>query len=395
MNTVTPNPAAPAPARSTQEAFEGRHFLHAFASFNAGGVPIRIANVLNHLGPAVRHTIVAMDGGFAARSYLSPDLNCDFVPVTAERNLLRTLSLLRAKLRDSNPDLLLTYNWGAIEWALANGLGDGCPHMHFESGFGPEEADGQLTRRVWMRRMALRRIVSLIVPSHTLEDLATRVWRIDRRKVHLIPNGIDCARFARPPVVGAVPGFAKAANELVVGTVAPLRPEKNLARLIQAFAAVADGHRARLLIAGDGGERGKLTALAESLGLAKRVVFAGHVERVEEVLGWFDVFALSSDTEQMPNSLIQAMAAGLPVAATDVGDVRRIVAEENAPFIVPKYDEVGLARSLAHLLEAAPLRAQLGAANRDRARTAYAQDRMFKAYTELYGAALAFRPSAG
>ena len=389
MNTLTPNPAAQTAEGNAQESFEGRHFLHAFASFNAGGVPIRISNVLNHLGPAVRHTIVAMDGGFAARPHLSPDLNCDLVPVTAEGNLLRTLSLLRAKLRESSPDLLLTYNWGAIEWALANSLGKGYPHLHFESGFGPEEADGQLTRRVWMRRMALRRMFALVVPSHTLEDLATQVWRIDRRKVHLIPNGVDCARFARPPVVGAVPGFAKAANELIIGTVAPLRPEKNLARLIQAFAAVANGHKARLLIVGDGGERGKLTALAESLGLAERVIFAGHVERVEEVLGWFDVFAMSSDTEQMPNSLIQAMAAGLPVAATDVGDVQRIVAEENAPFIVPKYGESSLARALAHLLEAAPLRAQLGAANRDRARTAYAQDRMFKAYSELYGAALA------
>jgi glycosyltransferase involved in cell wall biosynthesis len=368
----------------------GRHFLHVFPSFQSGGVPIRIANVLNHAGPSLRHTIVSMDGAFAARPHLDPGLNVTFQPMPdISRNPLLAVVHLRRMLHAAAPSLLLTYNWGAVEWALANSVAPICPHLHFESGFGPEEADRQIPRRVWTRRLALRRSFRLVIPSHTLEDLAKRVWRIDPDKVLLIPNGVDCERFSRPPVSGVVPGFVRTGGELIVGTVTPLRAEKNLSRLIRAFAAVAPRCDARLLIAGDGGERAHLTALADSLGLKERVVFAGHVERVEDLLGYFDVFAMSSDTEQMPNSLIQAMAAGLPVAATDVGDVRRIVSAQNAPFVVPKTNDGDLAQSLLRLIEGPNLRGTLGKANQERVRTVYDHHRMFRAYTDLYAAALA------
>lgn len=369
-------------------ALAGRHFLHAFPSFDFGGVAIRIANVLNRVGATPRHTIVSMDGGFAAKSRLDPGLDATFLPVTAtSRNPVRATARLRAILRQARPDLLLTYNWGSIEWALANSLSPICPHLHFESGFGPEETDGQMARRVWLRRIALRRAFRLVVPSRTLADLATRVWRFDPGKVLLIPNGVDCRRFAVPPVPGIVPGFAKARDEVIVGTAAPLRAEKNLSRLIRAFAMAAPDRKVRLLIAGDGAERAKLVALAESLGLAERVIFAGHVERVEALLGWFDIFAMSSDTEQMPNSLIQAMAAGLPVAATDVGDVKVILASENAPFVVEKMDERGLAQALGRLIGDPASRARIGGANRRRVRAEYGFDKMVGAYTDLYAAA--------
>jgi glycosyltransferase involved in cell wall biosynthesis len=369
-------------------ALFGRHFLHAFPSFNPGGVPIRIANILNRIGPSPRHTVVAMDGGFGAKSRFEPGIEVSYLQVTTHgQSLFRALAQLRQILHQSKPDLLLTYNWGSIEWALANSWPPSRPHLHFESGFGREETDGQLTRRVWMRRLALRRAFRLVVPSHTLVDLATRVWRFDPKKVLLIPNGVDCQSYARPPAHDIVPGFAKAPGETIIGTAAPLRAEKNVARLIEAFALLAPGHRARLLIAGDGPERAKLAALTARLGLEERVVFAGHVERVEDLLGWFDVFALSSDTEQMPNSLIQAMAAGLPVAATDVGDVKTIVAPENADFVVEKRDARDLAGAIERLLADSALRAALGEANRRRVRAEYGFDKMLRAYGEVYVAA--------
>jgi len=366
----------------------GRHFLHAFPSFNPGGVPIRIANILNHIGPTPRHTVVAMDGGFGAKSRFNPGIKVKFREVTTRgQSLFRALAHLRQVLREEKPDLLLTYNWGSVEWALANSWPPSCPHIHFESGFGSEETDGQLQRRVWMRRLALRRAFRLVVPSHTLVDLATRVWRFDPKKILLIPNGVDCQRYARPPALDIVPRFVKASDEMIVGTAAPLRAEKNVARLIEAFALLPPARRVRLLIAGDGPERAELAALTARLGLEDRVVFAGHVERVEDLLGWFDVFALSSDTEQMPNSLIQAMAAGLPVAATDVGDVKAIVAAENADFVVKKRETRDLAVAMERLLDDPPLRAAIGEANRRRVQAEYGFDKMLRAYCQLYVAA--------
>jgi glycosyltransferase involved in cell wall biosynthesis len=207
----------------------------------------------------------------------------------------------------------------------------------------------------------------------------------------LLPNGVDPGRFGREPVFGAIPGFAKTAGELVVGTVAPLRPEKNLHRLVRAFAALPEEPRARLVIVGDGPERAALVAAASRLGLAERVVFAGHIDAPEKVLGWFDVFALSSDTEQMPNALLQAMAAARAVAGVDVGDVKEIVAPGNRRFIVPRTDEAGFAAAIAALLADGGLRADLGAANRARAVASYGIDRMVERYRELFESALARR----
>jgi glycosyltransferase involved in cell wall biosynthesis len=196
-------------------------------------------------------------------------------------------------------------------------------HIHFEAGFSQREADSQIPRRVWFRRLALARCALVVVPSRQLEDLASRVWRFPAARVAYIPNGVDPVRFCAP-VRDAIPGFTRQPGELVIGTVAPLRPEKNIGRLLRVFAMLENPVPLRLVVAGDGVERSPLGRLAAQLGIADRVIFTGRVAP-ESVLGTFDIFALSSDTEQMPNALLEAMAASRAIAAVDVGDVKTIV----------------------------------------------------------------------
>jgi glycosyltransferase involved in cell wall biosynthesis len=138
-----------------------------------------------------------------------------------------------------------------------------------------------------------------------------------------------------------------------------------------------------LVIVGDGPERAGLQALAAALGVAARVSFLGHVAEPAPLFAGFDIFALSSDTEQMPISVIEAMAAGLPVAATAVGDVPAMLAEANLGNIVAR-DDAALAGSLAALLDDADLRRRIGAANRARALAMFDQERMFAAYAALF-----------
>ena len=111
----------------------------------------------------------------------------------------------------------------------------------------------------------------------------------------------------------------------IIGTVAALRAEKNLARLLRAFHLAVQDTPGRLVVIGDGPERAALEALASKLGVADRVFWAGHVPDPAELIKAFDIFAMSSDTEQMPISLLEAMAAGLPTAATDVGDIKQML----------------------------------------------------------------------
>lgn len=251
-------------------------------------------------------------------------------------------------------------------------------HVHIEDGFGPEEADRQLLRRVLTRRLVLSKS-QIVVPSRTLERIALDIWRLDPRRVRYIPNGIDCARFSAR---GIVP-FDWSGSEPIIGTVAALRPEKNLARLLDAFRLVRTRTPCRLLIAGDGPERQRLEALAESLSLREHVRFTGHADASERIYEALDVFVLSSDTEQMPTTVIEAMAAGLPVVATDVGDISQMVSNENLPFVVDR-SEASLAEAILNLLDNPELRARIGAANRKTARNRFEERTMAAAYAALF-----------
>jgi L-malate glycosyltransferase len=366
-------------------ATSGRqHVMHVFPSFGIGGVPLRMARIIDHFGRRLRHTIVALDQNFAAARQISECVDLTLLPPgNARRGMAASLYSAISVLRRLQPDILATYNWGAIEWAMANRLFPIARQLHFEAGFGKEEANRQIRRRVLFRRWALARTAMVVVPSRRLEDLALRVWRLPPERLRYVPNGVDLVRFADPPR-DRVAGFSWRPAELVVGTVAPLRPEKNVARLLRAFARVDTRPPVRLIIAGEGGERAALTQLAEALGIAARVLFTGNVA-AETVLGTFDLFALSSDTEQMPNALLEAMAAGRAVAAVDVGDVKDMVCEANRAFIVPRDDEQALADALSRLLSDPAKRAELGRGNREQAVENFSQERMFAAYLQIFG----------
>ena len=347
--------------------------LHVFPTFATGGAQVRLASVLNHHGRRWRHAIVAMDGVTTCRERLDPALDVTFPTVALpKRNTFGNVRRCRAAIRTLAPDVLVTSNWGSIEWAIAN-IAPLTRHVHVEDGLGPDEVAGQLPRRVWTRRLVLRRS-TVVLPSRVLEGTALNAWHLPRQRVRYIPNGVDLARFAAPnrPTDGLP----------VIGTVAALRPEKNIGRLLQAFAMVHQTVPARLVIVGDGPERPSLEARAGALGIADDVRFTGHLPEPRLEYAGFDLFALSSDTEQMPLSVLEAMAAHLPVVATDVGDMKQILAGSNTPFVVPR-DAAALAAALQAVLRLSDRGRSIGAANRARAEAVYSQDAMFAAWAEV------------
>jgi glycosyltransferase involved in cell wall biosynthesis len=265
---------------------------------------------------------------------------------------------------------------------MASQLSPVSRHIHLEAGFGQGEADSQIPRRVLFRRWALARCALVVVPSRRLENLARHVWRLPAARVAYVPNGVDTARFS-VPVRDRIPGLSRRPDELVIGTVAPLRPEKNVGRLLRVFAMLERSLAVRLVVAGDGIERGSLERLAAELGIADRVIFTGHITP-ESVLGAFDIFALSSDTEQMPNALLEAMAASRAIAAVDVGDVKSIVCDDNREFIVARDDGAAFAAAITRLLCNPAKRNALGSKNRLRVVAEFSQERMFSAYSEVF-----------
>jgi glycosyltransferase involved in cell wall biosynthesis len=347
--------------------------LHVFPTFAVGGAQVRFAALANRFGRTYRHLVVSLDGSLECRAKLASGLDVAFPEAgLVKGDLVGNIRRIRRFLRQHRPDVMVTSNWGAIEWALAN-LVPMVRHIHTEDGFGPEERTRQLPRRVMMRRLALRRSC-VVLPSRTLLRIATDVWRLDPARLRYIANGVDL----RIPAAPADPGWP--GDGPVIGIVAALRPEKNVGRLLRAFSLTAPP--ARLVIVGDGGERAMLEGLAQELGIAGRTHFTGHLADPRPFYAAFDVFALSSDTEQMPLSVLEAMAAGRPVAATDVGDVRGMLSSENAPFISALEDKA-LADALRALLADSALRNRVGTANQEHAAHYYDQETMFDAYAAL------------
>lgn len=368
--------------------------LHCHSTFAPGGKEMRSVRLINAFGDAAEHSILTgVPGALGARTSIAPGIKVHFPedapPLTGPPSPLRLWRLSRY-LRGF--DLVLTYNWGAFDAVMANHLFGGAPLIHHEDGFNEDEAAALKSRRNLYRRIGLHGALRLVVPSRRLERIALRAWGQTPARVVRIGNGVPVERFARPPEPGAIPGFERQPGEIVVGTVAGLRTIKNLPRLVRGFAQMRN-KIARLVIVGEGPESERIAAQARAAGVAARLLMPGFLADPERWIGHFDIFALSSDSEQFPISLVEAMAAGLPAVATAVGDVAHMVAEDNRPLIVDPGDEAAFAAALDSLADQPNLRRAIGAANREKAAADYDEKKMIAAYARLYGEAIG-RPEA-
>lgn len=328
-----------------------RRFVHVFASFGAGGAPVRAVQLMHHLGAECEHVVMALDGNTDAGTMLSSDIQVRYADAPQDRNFFGMRRKQMAWLREQHADLVLTYNWGSIE-SVAAAKKIGLPIVHHEDGFGSEEASKRFLRRSLMRRWLLRGL-PVIVPSTVLQRIAAKEWRLRDKHVHLLANGVDLQHFA---VRAAEPA------KHVLGTVGGLRAEKDHANLLRALATMPG--EVSLCLVGSGAMQTKLQEQVKQLGLEARVDFAGQTRDTAPSYRGFTVFVLSSNTEQMPMAMLEGMATGLPVVTTNVGDVAQMLPPEQLDYIVPREDSGALAQALTAMLADAELRARLGAANR-------------------------------
>ena len=376
--------------------------LHLHSTFNLGGKEARAVRLMNHFGGAAEHTILSAElDQLSAREAIDGRIRVRFpdnAPSLAGKPSLARYREFVTYYREF--DLILSYNWGAMDGVMARTLfsraGGLPPLIHHEDGFNQDELVKLDWKRNLFRKFALGGAQALVVPSERLERIATDVWKQPANKVRRIPNGIDVARFAKKPQRGALPGFKKRRDEVVVGTLAGLRPIKNLARLVRVCAAAdrSAANGVRLVIVGEGPDRAAIEAEAARLDFSDRLMMPGFKPDPARFVGLFDIFALTSDSEQFPISLIEAMAAGCAVVATDVGDVAGMVARSNAPYIVPPADEAALTEAMRKLADDETLRGELGRQNRMKAQAEYNEGKMLSRYAELYGHALR-RPRFG
>jgi glycosyltransferase involved in cell wall biosynthesis len=204
-------------------------------------------------------------------------------------------------------------------------------------------------------------------------------------RVRVIPNGIDVERFhPRRPDDRLQQEFGLPPDAPVVGIVAALRPEKNHAMFLKVAAGVRRAlPAARFLIVGDGPERPALECLAKNLGIAESVRFAGTRSDVPELLGLMDVVLLTSHMEASPISLLEAMAAERPVAATRVGSVPENVLDGKTGYLTPPDDWRAMADRVLKLLGDRQQAAAMGRAGRQHVVAHASVARMVEGYQNL------------
>jgi glycosyltransferase involved in cell wall biosynthesis len=226
--------------------------------------------------------------------------------------------------------------------------------------------------RHWKYRLffwLLRGATSVIAPSAAIRDELLRAGFSSERVVYFA-NAVDVNRF-RPatPVEKAQAKIAlRLSNEtVVIGTVARLVQRKGIDVLLRAFAIVRHSHRVHLLVLGDGPLGEELRALAHELRIEDSVSWLGFQADPVKWLQAMEVFAFPSRLEGVPNAVLEAMAAGLPIVATTIGGVIDLLEEGRTGFLIPPDDPDALAAALDRLIRNAPLRADLGSSARSRA----------------------------
>jgi len=363
--------------------------LQLHGSFDGNAKDRRVVCLMNHWGRKARHDLlIAHVQANAARAGISETVEARFLdepafgPNAGPGRFIALAQLMR------HYDLVLSFGWGAIDGVITQrlfGLLMGLPPLiHHEDGqdlmaVGPLGFSSDI-----YRRYSLSAARALVVPTSRLAHLAIDQWHEAANHVKQIPNGIDVAAYAGKGLASKLPGLAEDGRLIVGASVEDATP-KMIDQLLRAAAPLND--KVRLVLLDASGEADILRSRAAAIGIPDLLV-PDQLPPPYDYLAGLDLFLLLAEGEPDPHRLAEAMAAGLPVIATDTGDVAGMLSGANRAFIVKQADDAGLAKALARLATDGPLRAQLGAANQRRARQCFDESVMFDLYARLYEGAV-------
>jgi len=265
--------------------------------------------------------------------------------------------------------------------------------VHGEHGRDIFDIDGQNKKYILLRRLCAPFVQTFIPMSRDLERWLERTVRIGTGKIRQIYNGVDTDRF-HPPAGAkeALPDTAPAdGDSFVIGTVGRMEPVKDPGTLIDAFAILVDamgsaGARLRLVLVGDGPLRPALEQKVRDMGLATQVWFAGARNDVPAVLRRLDLFVLPSLAEGISNTILEAMASGLPVVATAVGGTPEIVSDGRTGTLVPPADAGEMARAMGRYAADRDLAQCHGREARARLENEFSLSEMVNRYLAVYDA---------
>lgn len=367
--------------------------VHVVYRFDTGGLENGVVNLINNMpAQAYRHAVVALTEITSFKDRIRRD-DVQFIALNKPPGhsiwLYPRLYRLMKQLR---PAIVHTRNLAALEVA-APAWAAGVPvRVHGEHGRDVDDLDGTRRRYQWMRRLYRPFVSHYIALSRDLSSYLTNRVGVPARRVAQIYNGVDVSRFnpvghaPRPAIVGC----PFSGDDLwLVGTVGRMQVVKDQLNLARAFVlalqqAPALKSRLRLVVVGDGVLHEPVRDLLQQAGLADLCWLPGERSDVSDVMRGLSCFVLPSLAEGISNTILEAMATGLPVIATDVGGNPELVTVGQTGVIVPPANPAALAETLVRMAKEPALAARMGEAGRAEVLRRFSLQAMVSAYQSLY-----------
>lgn len=370
------------------------YIVHAF---DMGGLERCVAHLANHLDQSrFRPLIVCLCRNGTAAEWITRD-DIPIVEIKKKpRNDFGAVRRLAGVLKEHQVDVVHSHNWGTlIETSIARRLAAVRCHVHTEHGQGLHADLRGLKRRLrgWATRWAFNRADTVVVCAESVRPLIEARCRFPESRIKFVPNGVD-----QPPetaghrfdIAEVRHRFGISDEAVIVGSVGRLVSVKDFGTAIDSVALLFQrGHDVHLVLVGDGPEEEQLKTLARKAQIPGRVHFPGRQENIGDWLGLCDLYVNSSRSEAMSMGILEAMSAGLPVVATNVGDNAALInGEAPCGLAVPAGDPRSLANSLEELITEPDLRQMMAERARERYLARYSTGHMVDAYSRLYSSHL-------
>jgi sugar transferase (PEP-CTERM/EpsH1 system associated) len=366
--------------------------VHVVYRFAVGGLENGVVNLINHLPEQRwRHAVVSVtdvDPGFARRIRRA-DVACHALHKPPGHGLWRLSQAVRL-FRQLRPAIVHTRNLAALEFQLPAWLAGVPGRVHGEHGRDVDDLHGASRRHVLARRLYRPFVQHTIALGQELSGYVRDRVGMPAPRVHTIYNGVDTARFSPAPTRAPIAGCPFNEQGLwLVGTVGRMQAVKAQPLLVQGFIgalqrAPALRERLRLVLVGGGPLRAECEALLAAAGMAPLAWFAGERSDVPDVMRGLDCFVLPSLAEGISNTILEAMATGLPVIATQVGASAELVVQGGTGLLVPASDAAAIEAALLALASDPALAARYGQAGRERVERQFSLPAMVAAYEGVY-----------
>lgn len=365
--------------------------LHLITRLPIGGAERLLLGILRNLDPNEFESVVCC---IQDRGELAEEAEAMGIPMIALNLMQRgghdrqVVPALRRIIRERDIDLIHTHLYHANLYGRLAARREGIPAI--------ASVHNTYKKQKWYRHLINRYLArhSFVVTagSEDVEKDLLEVDRLPRNKVVRLPNCIDLARVETTLTIAeAKQRFGFAETNRVIGTVGRVEEQKGHVFLLRAFARLRrqpGGGDLRLLLVGDGRLLPQLREAAENLDIADACRFPGNISRLADVYRAIDVFTMPSLWEGLSLAMLEAMAAGLPMVATDVGGARDVLGDSRWGLVVPPHDADALATAIEKLLDDPQATAEMAASGRERVHANYSVTALTNQLANLYQTAM-------